>query len=176
MDESEMLRLVDSDEVAESIRASLAVVRVLREQIKAVERVVLARGRLREEFELLCTAPGIGEILAMTIMCETGDISRFAGIGNYTSYCRTVKSEYDSNGKTKGHGNRKNGNAYLSWAYSEAAHHAAMVDSRARRYLDRKLKTSHSMVAKRALANKMARGCFTVLRHRVPFDSSRLFP
>jgi transposase len=123
----------------------------------------------------LRTAPGIGQVIALTIMCETGDIARFPKVGNYGSYCRCVKSEKTSNNKRKGKGNRKNGNKYLSWAYSEAAHHAARFEPRAKHYLDRKRSRSHPMVAARALANKMARGCYYVMRDQVAFDPSRAF-
>ena len=55
-------------------------------------------------------------------MLAVGDISRFAKVGNFASYCRCVSSQRLSDGKSKGHGNRKNGNRYLSWAFVEAAH------------------------------------------------------
>ena len=71
---------------------------------------------------MLLTIPGIGKILGITIMLEGGDIGRFDKVGNYSSYCRCVKSEKLSNKKKKGEGNRKNGNRYLAWAYVEAAH------------------------------------------------------
>ncbi len=167
--------LIGNELVEESIAVMLPVVRVLNRQIKAIEKSVLARGKLREEFALLKTAPGIGEVLALTIMCETGDIKRFATVGNYASYCRCVKSERRSNLKKKGSGNRKNGNKYLSWAYSEAAHHCQSREPLAKRWVERKRTRSHRMVAARALANKMARACYYVLRDQVTFDSSRMF-
>ena len=167
--------LIDDPYVAESIAVVLPVVRVLNAQIKGAEKRVLEKGKLRDEFRLLHTAPGIGDVLALTIMCETGDINRFPKVGNYASYCRCVRSVRKSNYKKKGAGNRKNGNKYLSWAYSEAAHHAIRCEPLAKRYHDRKKSRSHHMVASRALANKMARACYFVLRDKVPFDSSRTF-
>ena len=69
--------------------------------------------KLRKEFEGLLSLPGIGEILGLTIMLEVGEIRRFPEVGNYSSYCRCVRSTRLSNGKSKGEGNRKNGNKYL---------------------------------------------------------------
>ena len=66
--------------------------------------------KLRPEYRLLKTVPGIGETLATTIMLETGTIARFASVGNFSSYCRWVDSRRESNGKKKGEGNVKNGN------------------------------------------------------------------
>ena len=174
-DSETVRRMFDDPHVAESVVAMLPVVRVVTAQIKGIEKIALETGKLRDEFRYLLTAPGIGDILALTIMCETGDISRFRKVGNYGSYCRCVKSERFSNNKKKGKGNRKNGNKYLSWAYSETAHHAKRFEPLAKRYFDRKKSHSHPMVAARALANKMARACYYVMRDQVPFDSSRTF-
>lgn len=57
-------------------------------------------------------------------MLETGEISRFAQVGNYSSYYRLVDSERKSNGKKKGENNKKNGNKYLCWTYIEVANFA----------------------------------------------------
>ncbi|OTP79672.1 Mobile element protein [Caballeronia sordidicola] len=74
--------------------------------------------------EEIRTVPGIGSTLATVILLETGDVGRFADIGNYASYCGCVSSTHLSNGKKKGEGNTKNGNRYLAWAYIEAANFA----------------------------------------------------
>lgn len=92
-----------------------------------------------------------------------------------TSYCRCVKSEYTSDGKRKGSGNRRNGNPYLSWAFSEVAHHAARWSPRAKRFYERKCAQTHKIVANRALANKMARASYYIIRDQVSFDAARAF-
>ena len=147
----------------------------LNDQIKILEKEALKLAKLRDEFRQVQTVWGIGKVLGLTIMCETSDIRRFPKVGNYSSYCRCVKSERRSNDKKKGAGNRKNGNKYLSWAYAEAAHHAVRHEPLAKRYHARKRSRSHPMVAWRALSNKLARGCYYVLRDQVPFDPARTF-
>ena len=72
--------------------------------------------------KVLKTVPRIGEVLSTVIMLETGPIDRFHSLGNYASYVRCVASTRVSNNKNKGEGDRKCGNAYLSWAFVEAAH------------------------------------------------------
>jgi transposase len=168
-------QLIGDPVVSQSIALLLPVLRVLTAQIRTAEKTALEIGKLRHEFRLLKTAPGIGDILALTIMYETVDPARFPRVGNFISYCRCAKSEHISNHKKKGSGNRKNGNQYLSWAFSEAAHHALRCDPLAKRYHDRKRSRCHPMVAKRALAAKIARGVYYVLRDRTPFESSRAF-
>jgi transposase len=61
--------------------------------------------------------PGVGPILGMTILLESGAVDRFTSVGDYASYCRMVESVRLSNGKRKGSGNRKCGNRYLCWAF-----------------------------------------------------------
>ena len=106
---------VAANDLALAIKANLAVMQSADEQVQILEQTVTGRVKLREEFRFLKTVPGIGQILALTIMLETGDIRRFASVGNYASYCRCVGSQKISNGKKKGKGNTKNGNKYLSW-------------------------------------------------------------
>jgi transposase len=158
-----------------AVTAMLRVANVMTTQIRHLEKEVVAHIKLREEFQLLRTARGIGEALALTIMCEVGDIRRFAKVGNFASYCRCVKSERLSNGKRKGSGNKRNGNPYLSWAFTEAAHFAARFEPRAKNFLEKKSRATNKIVAIRALANKMARACYYVLRDQVPFEPQKAF-
>ncbi|TVL95008.1 MAG: hypothetical protein CV082_12625 [Candidatus Brocadia sp. BL1] len=71
--------------------------------------------------EELLTVPGIGKILGITSMLETGDINRFPEVSDYSSYCRCVSSQKIPNGKEKGERNKNNGNTYLAWMYGETA-------------------------------------------------------
>jgi hypothetical protein len=67
------------------------------------------------DFYLLKTVPGVGDILAMVILYEIHDISRFQRVQNFTSYARLVKPKKESAGNLKGGANGKIGNAYLKW-------------------------------------------------------------
>lgn len=143
-------------------------------EVDATERCVLAHHSDRPGLALLKSAPGIGKVLGLTTLLETGPISRFASVGEYASYCRMVDSERLSNGKKKGQGNRKSGNRFLCWAYIEAAHYALRYEP-IRAWYQRKLAKSNLVKARKAVAHKIARGCFHVLRERTPFDIGRAF-
>jgi transposase len=158
-----------------AMKSSLTVVRCLDEQIGALEKVILKQVKLRPEFKKLLTVDGIGQILGLTIMLETGDIGRFPSVGHYASYCRCVDSRKLSNAKKKGEGNRKNGNKYLAWAYIEAAEFARRYSERVRRFFDRKKAKSMGVIARKATAHKLARACFYVMRDQVDFDVTRAF-
>ncbi|WP_017461349.1 IS110 family transposase [Dyella ginsengisoli] len=147
----------------------------LQDQIAALEQWIgkdIARPDLLMR---LRSVPGIGPILGMTILLESGDIDRFASVGDYASYCRMVESVRLSNGKRKGHGNRKCGNRYLCWAYVEAANHAIRFDPLIRRWYDRKRARKHRVVAIKAVAHKLARACYHMLHEGTPFDPARAF-
>ena len=131
--------------------------------------------KLRDEFVLLQTIPGIGKILALTIMLEMGTIDRFKKAGNYSSYCRCVNSQRLSDGKKKGENNRKNGNKYLAWAYVEAANFAIRYNEKAKRFYQRKKSKRNGIVGIKSLSNKIARASYYILRDQVPFDENRLF-
>jgi len=140
-----------------------------------LESVSKARARPRPEFQLLLSVSGIGEILGLTILLETGQISRFKRVGDYASYCRCVGSERISNGKRKGRGNTKNGNRYLAWAFVEAANFAVRYNPQIKRYYQRKCARSNGIVAIKTVAHKLARPCYYILRDRVPFDVNKAF-
>jgi transposase len=167
--------LFDSPQLVFAAKSNMVVISHLTEIIKGIEKEVMSQVKLRREFKLLLTMPGIGNILALTIMLEAGDINRFAKVGNYSSYCRCVKSERLSNGKKKGENNRKNGNRYLSWAYVEAANFAIRFCPKAQRFYQRKKAKTNGIVAIKALSNKLARASYYVMRDQVPYDVSKLF-
>jgi len=118
---------------------------------------------------------GIGKILGMTILLETGPIERFPAVGNYSSYARCVPTDKISNGKSKGKGNSKNGNRYLAMAFMEAAHYATIWDETIKRYYQRKCKKVPLMVAKKTVANKLTRACYHMLKDGTLFDVKRAF-
>ncbi len=129
----------------------------------------------REDYRILQSISGVGPALGSTIALETGTIQRFSSPGNYASYARCVKSEKISNGKRKGQGNKKNGNKYLAWAFMEAAHYSAIWNPQIKRYYQRKQAKAHILVAKKAVANKLARACYHMLKRKEVFDVTRAF-
>jgi transposase len=143
--------------------------------VSRIERELQQHIKPRQDYQLLQSVPGIGSVLGTTIALETGAIERFASAGNYASYARCVKSEKISNGKHKGQGNKKNGNKYLAWAFMEAGHYSAIWNPRIKRYYQHKKTRVHILVAKKAVANKLARACYHMLRRGEKFDVTRAF-
>ena len=175
LEESDVNRLFNDSFLALTARNNISTIRFLKEKIKGIEKEVISHTKLKPEFNKLLTMPGIGKILGLTIMQEVGDIKRFPKVGNYSSYCRAVKSERITNNKKKGEGNRKNGNKYLGWAYVEAANFANRHYPEVQRFYKRKKAKRNGVVAIKALSNKLARISYYVMRDQVPYNADLLF-
>ena len=167
--------LFDCPNLAFMAKNNIEAIKFLKKIILGIEKQVKSQIRLRKEFMLLQTIPGIGNILALTIMLEVGDISRFLKVGYYSSYSRCVGSQRFSNGKKKGENNRKNGNKYLAWAYVEAANFIIRHNSKAQSFYHRKKAKKNRIVAIKALSNKICRASYFIMRDQVPFDEKMLF-
>jgi len=168
-------RMALPEEVALAVKTNVAVIDTLCAQIELLENRLQQKVGVRPAYRLLTSVPGIGQVLATTILLETGPIERFASVGNFASYARCVGSVRTSNGKKKGEGNTKNGNKYLAWAFVEAANFALRYCAEAKRFYERKKAKTNNVVAIKALAHKLARACFHILKERQAFDVTRCF-
>ena len=175
LDAQEVDELLPNGDLALAVKANLSVMCSADEQTQILERTVRDRVKLRPEFSYLKTVPGIGQILALTIMLETGDIRRFSSVGNFASYCRCVGSQKISNGKRKGSGNTKNGNKYLAWAFVEAANFSIRFHPGIKKFYQRKKAKTHSVLAIKTVAHKLCRACYYIIKDRVPFDIAKAF-
>lgn len=167
--------LFDSPNLALMARNSIETILFLKKIVNNIEKEVISQVKVRKEFELLKTIPGIGDILALTIMLEVGYIGRFLKVGNFSSYSRCVNSARLSNGKKKGENNRKNGNRYLAWAYVEAANFARRYCPKAQRYYQRKMARTNKIIATKALSNKLCRASYFIMRDHTSYDVDRVF-
>jgi len=172
---SELANILPNAEHVLAVTSSLAVLHCLGQQITTLEKAVQQRLKHTPAYAQLQTVDGIGPILAQTIVLETGDMRRFPTVGNYASYCRCVGSTKISNGKRKGQGNVNNGNPYLEWAYMEAAQFAIRFSPTVQRFYQRKQAKSHLMIARKAVAHKLARACYYIMRDLVSFDVHKAF-
>jgi transposase len=119
---------------------------------------------------ILHTIPGVGKILALVMLYEIQDITRFQRVQNFTSYARLIKPQKKSAGKVTGSGNRKIGNAYLKWAFSEATL-LLIREKQEIKELHLELKNKHGKA--RALAiisHKLGRAVYYMLKNHQAFD------
>ena len=143
--------------------------------VEWIEGKVQGTLKPKADYQRLQQLPGIGPILSMVILLESGEFQRFASAGDYASYCRTVKSRRLSNDKNKGQNNRKNGNRYLSWAFAEAAVYALRFYPQIQSWYERKKRRSTVPKAMRALSCKLAKATWHVMAGGQEFDPAMLF-
>ncbi len=126
-------------------------------------------------FHLLCSIPGIGRVLAMTIVYEVHDVGRFERVQQFASYARLVKCAKESAGKRKGTSGAKMGNVHLKWAFSEAAVLFVRHSAEAKALLARLTKRHGKGKALSILAHKIGRAAYYVLAREKPFDAAKFF-
>ena len=109
--------------VQKSIEVDLALIDYYDELLRDLELAIVTTAKQHDAntLYLLQTVPGIGKILSLVLLYEMHDIARFPRVQDFVSYCRLVKCAKESAGKRYGTSGTKIGNAYLKWAFSEAA-------------------------------------------------------
>jgi transposase len=167
--------LLPDANLALAVQSTLLAMRGQAAAMELLEHAACAQVRCEPAYRHLLTISGIGKVLGLTIVLETGPVERFARVGNYASYSRCVGSERLSNGKRKGRGNTKSGNKYLAWAYLEAANFAVRYNPTIKRYYQRKRARTNGVVAIKTVAHKLARACYYMLREGTDFDVERAF-
>jgi hypothetical protein len=155
-----------------SVAMNIRTISHFSKEIKAVIKYIRKRMKVinNEDFTLLSSIRGIGKIIALTILLEIDTINRFPDVGHFVSYSRLVKCSHESAGKKLGFGNTKIGNQYLRYAFGEAAVHMAKNNPRVKEWLENFAKRKGKGKAMGALAHKIARAVFHILKTKEKFD------
>jgi len=144
--------------------------------VKDLEKELLkiTRRCASRDYALLRTVPGIGKVLALTILYEVEDINRFPSVQRFSSYCRLVKGTVASAGKIKGLRGAKLGNPYLRWAFGETAILAKRHDEHIAALCQR-LEVKHCKFKANAIvANKFGPAIYFMLKNKTGFDVAQL--
>jgi len=165
----------DDPVVQRNIDLDMAVLDCYHRELKQIEWLLEKQAKKDRPtyYHLLQTIPGIGRILALTILYEVGDIRRFESVQNFASYSRLIKCKAESAGKTYGTQGNKIGNAHLKWAFSEAAVLYLRGNPGAQKLLQRFQKRMSKAKALSALAHKLGRAVYFMLKNEKVFDEQR---
>jgi transposase len=160
--------------VQKSIEVDLALIDHYDDLLREMELTILKTAKQHDAntLYLLRTVPGIGEILSLVLLYEIHDIQRFPRVQDFVSYCRLVKCARESAGKRYGTSGTKIGNAYLKWAFSEAAVLFLRTNPAGQKYLARLEKKHGKGKALTVLAHKLARAVYHMLKRKTAFDMS----
>ncbi|MCB1071313.1 MAG: IS110 family transposase [Kiritimatiellae bacterium] len=159
-----------------AVRCDMDAIRMYDQLIDKLDGTITFHAREHQglEYQLLRSVPGIGEVLSMTILYEIDTIHRFPTVKDFTSYCRLVKGSVASAGRIKGLTGGKMGNAYLRWAFGEAA----VICKRAHRlitpYAERLISKHGKFKGNAILANQIARSVYFMLHSGQSFDAERM--
>lgn len=126
-----------------------------------------------DTFHRLCSIPGVGKILAMTILYEIHDIARFPRVQEFCSYGRLVKCSRESAGKRQGFGGSKIGNVHLKWAFSEAAVSILSKSAEARKLIERLRRKHGKAKSLSILAHKLGRAVYYMMTREKTFNMQR---
>lgn len=145
--------------------------------IQELEEHINAVGKNLRYTKELQKMPGCGPVISSILASEIGSIKRFATAANFVSYCRLASTSKLSNGKSKGLGNARNGNAYLSWAFTELATLMVRYSEATKRHFEKLMRKYGQLRVKaiRVLAAKLARSVYQCLSKNEPFDVLRCF-
>lgn len=119
--------------------------------------------------QLLDTIPGIGDILALTLSVEIGDVHRFANDRALASYAGVVPSVHSSGDKTHYGPVSKHGNKYIRWALAEALVHVTGDGKPLHDWYEQLKAKKGSAKARVAVMNKLMRIIYAVLTKRIPY-------
>jgi transposase len=161
--------------VRRRVETHLALLEPLDTAIRRLEAEIedAAREHFPTELAVLQTTPGVGAVISLTILLEIDTIKRFATRQQFCSYARLCGAVQESAGQRVGVGNRKAGNAWLKWAFSEAAVLSAQKDERIGRFLERLASRLGKAKALSALAHKLGRAFYHMLHTKQVFDVNR---
>jgi len=158
--------------VQKSIEVDLALIGHYDHLLNDVELSIVHTAKQHDPQTLsrLQSVPGIGKILSLVLLYEIHTIDRFPRVQDFVSYCRLVKCAKESAGKRYGTSGAKIGNAYLKWAFSEAAVLFLRTNPAGQKYLARLEKKHGQAKALTVLAQKLARAVYYMLRRKTAFD------
>jgi len=161
--------------VRRRVETDLALLEPLDAAIRRLEAEVedAAKEHYPAELAVLQSTPGVGSVLSLTILLEIDTIDRFETRQQFCSYARLCGAVQTSDNKRVGLGNRKAGNAWLKWAFSEAAVLSAQKDERIGALLQRLACRLGKPKALSALAHKLGRAFYHMLHAKEVFDVNR---
>lgn len=161
--------------VRRSVELDLSLIEAYDPLLKSIEKDLVTTAKVHDpsSFDLLRTVPGIGKIIALTLLYEIHDISRFRRVQDFASYARLVGGTRESAGKIVGSRGKKIGNPHLKWAFSEASV-CFLNNHKPAQKLKQRLVRRHGRAKSMAiLAHKLGRTVYYILQHRTPFDPDR---
>ena len=157
----------------EQLRVYLSLYEELKARIDPLTKTIYRMAKENPTAQLLMTIPGIGKLIAMYIIAEVEDISRFPSYRNLSSYAGIVPSIDASGGKEKRGRMTKQGSPYLRTALIEAAHIIpSMRKSKLNLFFRRRIVRAGYQKAIVATAHKILQYVYFVWKNQEPYSET----
>lgn len=173
----DLVERFDNPHTRKNVEMDVRLCDLLHTEISQLESYIVKQAKAfdpRTYFRLQ-TVPGIGPVLALTMLYEIGDIERFPTVQSFCSYSRLVKCPKESAGQLYGYGGQKMGNPHLKWAFSEAAALLLRESERAKKYVSKLEKKHGKGKALSILAHKLGRAVYFIIKRKDAFDLKYFF-
>jgi len=157
----------------QTVQACLRMIDHYGEEIQKQNLQLREKAKTDERVPWLTSMPGIGEVSAMMLLAEIGDIARFATKEALCSYAGLVPRVRESAGKAGRGAITRQGSSMLRWIMVEAAQVATRSSPAAQRYYQRLLRRKHKHVARVALARKLLLAVYALLHDGQAFDEEK---
>lgn len=167
----------DDPSVRAAVQADLSMIEAFNKLIGPLEWQIekTACHHDHNNLYLLRTIPGVGRIIALVILYEVHDISRFKTVQRFCSYARLICPQKESDGKRAGKSNKKIGNAHLKWAIKTAAMISLRESDQAKKYVDRLSRKYNKAKAMGIYTHKLGRAIYYMLKNKKAFDMKHFF-
>jgi transposase len=158
--------------VRKTVEVDLQLINEYDELLRELELYIVTTAKHHDvhTFYRLRSIPGVGKILALVLLYEIHDITRFPRVQEFVSYARLVKCPRESAGKRSGTGGHKIGNVHLKWAFSEAAVLFLRKNPLGQTYLTKLARKHGKAKALSILAHQLGRAVYFMLKRHEAFD------
>jgi transposase len=175
IDRRKLLEKFTDEEIKLSIESDLNIIDSLDTVINTLEKRIrrIVKEKEAEDYKILLSFPGIGDILAHTIIYEIDAIDRFPSPQKFSSYSRVVKPQRESSGKKTDDKNKKIGNGYLKWAFSQAAVYSKIWSQGIRKYYENLVKTKGKTKANSILRHRIAVSVYYMLNNKQMYNEQK---
>lgn len=162
-----------SPEFRNHLNADLVIIDSLDGEIKKIEKDFKKTVIENKSLTLLKTIPGVGDVTAMTILSEIGDIHRFKDPKHLHSYAGLVPRIHASGDSSRYGRITKEGSKFLRYVMVEVAHHQLLLKRTLvglKWYYQRIANRKNSQTAAVATARKLLTIVWKVLSEERPYQ------
>ena len=142
---------------------------LIKSHIQRLDHELRDRVLATPDAQRLVWVPGVGRIVAYTLLLEIDDIHRFPSVRHFHSYCRLVPGSQDSGGKTR-HKRSRDGNRYLKLAFHHAAIRAIQYFPEVKVEFQRWQRRKGNAIARALVAKELATIVYAMLSKGEPFN------